>query len=198
MQLDGHLIVGSSMAFTGQVRDGIAHLDTAIAPVQVGPWASAGLARRQRSARRVPDDVGVRLVDARLPGSGRPAGGRGDRAVRPARSSVHLGVRPVPFGFLHLWRREPELVLDRAIRLPEIADEYDFRVWSAIASCLLGAAQTGLGQLEEGLARSREGMAAYQGIVAPPVFVPMLQFMDAGSRLRAGRPAEALALIAAR
>ena len=38
-------------------------------------------------------------------------------------------------------------------------------------------------------------MAAYQGIVAPPVFVPMLQFMDAGSRLRAGRPTEALALI---
>ncbi len=98
-------------------------------------------------------------------------------------------------GFLHLWRREPELVLDRAIRLQEIADEYDFRVWSAIASCLLGAAQTGLGQLEEGLARSREGMAAYHGIVAPPVFVPMLQFMDAGSRGRAGRPAEALPLI---
>src|SRR4029079_2738144 len=99
-------------------------------------------------------------------------------------------------GFLHLWRREPEIVLDRAIRLQEIAEEYDFQVWSAIASCLLGAAQTGLGRLDEGLARSREGMGAYQGVVATPVVLPMLQFMDAGSRGRAGRPAEALPLIA--
>jgi adenylate cyclase len=98
-------------------------------------------------------------------------------------------------GFLHHWRREPELVLDRAIRLLEVADEYDFRVWSAIGSCLLGTAQTSLGKADAGLAGIREGMAAYRGMVGPPVFVPMLAFMEAGARGQAGRPAEGLPLI---
>jgi predicted ATPase len=195
MQLDGHLVVGASMAFTGQVRVGNEHLETAIRLFK----SDAG----RQLGSRVGNDPRVACLTTSafaLWTLGFP-----DKAVQRADAAIELSDRlGQPYtsayarfhsGFLHLWRREPELVLDRAIRLQEVADEYDFRVWSAIASCLLGAAQTGLGQLEDGLARSRAGMAAYQGIVAPPVFVPMLQFMDAGSRLRAGRAGEALALI---
>ena len=142
---------------------GSTHLDTAIALFKADPGRAAGVTRRQRSARRVPHDVGVLPVDARASRIGRSQ--RADAAIALSDQLGHpytSAYARFHSGFLHLWRREPELVLDRAIRLREIADEYDFRVWSAIASCLLGAAQTGLGQLEEGLARSREGMAAYQ------------------------------------
>jgi hypothetical protein len=38
-------------------------------------------------------------------------------------------------------------------------------------------------------------MAAYQGMVTPPVFWPMLQFVDAGTSRLAGRPAQGLAPI---
>jgi predicted ATPase len=195
MQIDGHLVVGASMTFTGQVRDGCEHLETAIGLFKSDPGRP--LASRVGNDPRVAclttsafalwtlgfPDKAVQRVDAAIELS--------DRLGHPYTSAYAR----FHSGFLHLWRREPELVLDRAIRLQEIADEYDFRIWSAIASCLLGAAQTGLGQLEEGLARSREGMAAYEGIIAPPVFVPMLLFMDAGSRLRAGGASEALAII---
>ena len=39
-------------------------------------------------------------------------------------------------------------------------------------------------------------MTGYQGMVAPPVFWPMLLVVDAGSRGEAGRPAEGLPLVA--
>jgi predicted ATPase/class 3 adenylate cyclase len=195
MRITGHLILGSTMSFTGQVRDGLAHLDTAIGLFKTNPTLEQG--------SRVGNEPRVSCLTTSafdLWMLGFP-----DRAVERADAAIALSDRlGNPYtsayarfhsGFLHLWRREPDLVLDRAIRMLAIADEYDFRVWSAIGSCLLGAAQTGLGLLDEGLARSRQGMAAYQGIVAPPVFVPMLQFMDAGSRSRAGRPAEALPLV---
>ncbi len=84
---------------------------------------------------------------------------------------------------------------ERALQLLELADEYDFRIWSAIGSCLLGAALTGLGQAASGLASVREGMSAYQGLVAPPVFWPMLLFVQAGASGRAGVAAEGLAPI---
>ena len=39
-------------------------------------------------------------------------------------------------------------------------------------------------------------MTGYQGMVAPPVFWPMLLVVDAGSRGEAGRPVEGLPLVA--
>ncbi len=78
------------------------------------------------------------------------------------------------------------------MRLREIADEYEFRIWSAVGSCLLGAAQTNLGQVETGLDEIRQGMSAYQGMVSPPVFWPMLLFVEASARGRAGTPADAM------
>src|SRR3954453_23444068 len=196
MEVDGHLIVGATSAFTGQMRSALAHLDTSIRLFTEDTDRSAG--------SRIGNDPRVACLTTSafcLWTLGLP-----DQAVERADAAIALSDQlDHPYtsayarfhsGFLHLWRREIELVLERAIRLRQVADEFDFHVWSAIASCLLGAAQTGLGQVEEGLARSREGMAAYHGIIAPPVFVPIVHFMDAGSRGRAGRPAEALPIVA--
>ncbi|HEY6058348.1 MAG TPA: hypothetical protein VIV06_09960, partial [Candidatus Limnocylindrales bacterium] len=93
---------------------------------------------------------------------------------------------------LRHWRREPGMVRDLAAGLLEIADEHDFRIWTAAGGCLLGAAQVSLGQVEEGLAGIRKGTDMYQGLRSPPVFWPMLLFIDAGAHLQAGRPASAL------
>jgi hypothetical protein len=66
-------------------------------------------------------------------------------------------------GYLHLWRREPELVRDRAERLLRLVDEHDFPIWRALGTCLLGAAATAMGQGEEGLAKLRQGSTCTRG-----------------------------------
>jgi hypothetical protein len=84
---------------------------------------------------------------------------------------------------------------DRAVGLLDVADEHDLQIWRALGTCLLGAAKTGLGRSEEGLAEISDGIALYQGLRTPPVFWPLLLFVRAGACARSGRPAEGLGLI---
>jgi len=195
MLIDGHLIVGSSLAFMGDLPAGLEALDAGIALFGTTPARVGGsrLGNDPRVACLTTSGFILWLL------------GFPDRAVERMDAAIDLGRRlDHPYttayslhhsGLLHLWRREPELVRDRAIRLLEIADEYDFRIWSAVGACLLGVAQTALGRPEEGLAGIRMGMADYQGIVTPPVFWPMLLFIDAAASGIAGRPADGLAPI---
>ena len=60
-------------------------------------------------------------------------------------------------GLLHLWRREVELVQERAQAVLDIAEEHEFQIWTAVATCLHGAALAGMGRAEEGLAQVRNG-----------------------------------------
>jgi len=71
---------------------------------------------------------------------------RASRAVALATDLGHpftLAYALFHSGFLHLWRREPEAVLDRAVRVPRMADEHDLQIWRALGTCLLGAANAG-------------------------------------------------------
>jgi hypothetical protein len=77
----------------------------------------------------------------------------------------------------------------------DVADEHDLQIWGALGTFLLGAAKTGLGHIEEGMAQIREGIAMYQGLRTPPVFWPLLLFVRAGACGRSGRPAEGLAFV---
>src|SRR5213075_704732 len=120
--------------FTGALRDGLAHLDTAIGLFKASPGGAqhSGLGNDPRVACLTTSAFTLWTL------------GFPDRAVERADAAIELSDQlGHPYtsayarfhsGFLHLWRREPELVLDRAIRLQEIAAEYDFQVWSAIAS----------------------------------------------------------------
>ena len=128
-----------------------------------------------------------------------------DRAVERVNAAMALAAElDHPFtsafarfhsGLIHLWRREPDVALDRAQSLLEISDEYDFRIWTAAGGSLLGAAQVGLDRFDEGLANIRRGMDLYQGMRSPPVFWSMLLFVSAGASHHAGRPAEGIASI---
>jgi hypothetical protein len=77
----------------------------------------------------------------------------------------------------------------------DVADEHDLQIWRALGTFLLGAAKTGLGRADEGLAEIRDGIALYEGLRTPPVFWPLLLFVRAGACARSGRPAEGLGLI---
>jgi len=128
-----------------------------------------------------------------------------DRAAERARRAVALATElGHPFtmayalfhsGFLHLWRREPETVRDLAERLLLVAGQHDLQLWKALGMFLLGAANTGIGDLQEGLDQIRHGLDLYRGLKTPPVFWPLLLYVHADACARSGRPADGLGMI---
>jgi predicted ATPase/class 3 adenylate cyclase len=195
MRVDGHLVLGSSLGLQHDLGGGLEHLDEAIALFE---------SQGYRSRRfRLGNNPGVACLTTSaliLWLLGFP-----DRALERANGAVTLATElEHPFtlayalfhtGFLHLWRREPEFVRDRAVGVLDVADEHDLEIWRALGTCLLGAAKTELGHSEEGLAEIREGLGLYQGLRTPPVFWPLLLYVRAGACARSERPAEGLGLI---
>jgi predicted ATPase/class 3 adenylate cyclase len=195
MRVDGHLVVGSSLALQHDLKGGLDHLDKAIALFEL-----EGHRSRRLSLGNIAGVASFTTSALTLWMLGFPdrALGRASRAVALATELEHpftLAYALFHSGFLHLWRREPELMRDRAVGLMDVADEHDLQIWSALGTFLLGAAKTGLGRVEEGLAEIREGIALYQGLRTPPVFWPLLLYVRAGACGRSGRPAEGLGLI---
>jgi predicted ATPase/class 3 adenylate cyclase len=195
LQIEGHLVLGSSLAFLGDVPTGLDHLERAMAlfdPLEHRPGrfrlgASPGVVAHTSSA----------LVLWVL--------GYPDRAVERATTAVELARQlGHPFtlaytlfhaGFLDLWRRDFELAHERASGALDVAEEHDYQIWKALGVVLQGAALAGVGRAEEGLARTEQGVALYQGLTTPPVFWPLLLSVRARAFALAGRPAEGLALI---
>jgi predicted ATPase/class 3 adenylate cyclase len=195
MRVDGHLVLGSSLALQHDLNGGLEHLDRAIALFE---------SQAQPSRRfRLGNNPGVACFTTSaltlwMLGFPDRALERANRAVALATELEHpftLAYALFHIGFLHLWRREPEPMRDRAVGVLDVADEHDLEIWRALGTCLLGAAKTGLGRSEEGLTEIREGFALYQGLRTPPVFWPLLLFVRAGACARSGRPAEGLGLI---
>jgi predicted ATPase/class 3 adenylate cyclase len=195
MRVDGHLVLGSSLALQGDLHGGLEHLDKAIDHFE---------SEAQRSRRfRLGNDPGVACFTTSaltlwILGFPDQALERANRAVAVAIDLEHpftLAYALFHTGFLHLWRREPDLVRDRAVGVLDVADEHDLPIWRALGTCLFGAAKTGLGRSEEGLREIRDGIAMYKGMRTPPVFWPLLLYVRAGACARSGSPAEGLGLI---
>jgi predicted ATPase/class 3 adenylate cyclase len=195
MLVDGHLLLGANLAFLNDLHAGLEHLDKAIGYFGSEPYRSHRF--------RLGNNPGVACFTTSgfiLWLLGYP-----DRAVQRASDAVALATElEHPFtlayalfhcGFLHLWRREAELVRDRAVGVLQVAEDHDFQIWRALGTCLLGAANTGLGQGTQGLAQVRQGIDLYQGLKTPPVFWPLLLFVQAGAHAQTGRAADGLALI---
>jgi tetratricopeptide (TPR) repeat protein len=195
MLVDGHLVLGYNLAFLNDLHGGLEHLDRGIVCFE---------SERQSSPRfRLGHNPGVACFTTSafvLWMLGFP-----DRALERADAAVALAVElEHPFtmayalfhsGFLHLWRREPELVRDRAVGVLDVVEDHDFQIWRAVGTCLLGAAKTAMGRHDEGLAQISQGMDLYQGLKTPPVFWPLLLYVQSGACARAGRAAEGLDLI---
>ena len=141
MLIDGHLLVGTTLMTFEGLREGLAHLDQAIAL-----FPSRAMVAR---TARVGNDPRVSCLTTSgftlwFLGYPDQAAERANRAVALAAELDH------PFtsayarfhaGLLRLWRQDAEMALDLAVGLLEIAEEHEFRIWIAAGGCLLGAAQ---------------------------------------------------------
>jgi hypothetical protein len=195
VRADGGLVIGANRIFLGDLAGGLQQLDAAIESFESMPRRIVGY--RPGSDPRV---ICLATSAFALWLLGRP-----DRAADRARQGIELsdGLGH-PFtsayarfhaGLLHLFRREPEVTLERALGVLEIADEHDTLIWRAVGGCLMGAAQAELGRADDGLARVRAGLELYRGIRTPPVFWPMLRFLEARACLRAGQVEQGLETI---
>ena len=195
MRVDGHLVLGSSLALQHDLHGGLDHLEQAIASFE-----SQGPGSRRFRLGNNPGIASFTTSALTLWMLGFPdrALEHATRAVTLARELEHpftLAYALFHAGFLHLWRREPEPMRDRAVEVLDVADEHDLPIWMALGTSLLGAAKTGLGRSEEGLAEIRDGIALYQGLTTPPVFWPLILYVRAGACARSGRAAEGIGLI---
>jgi predicted ATPase/class 3 adenylate cyclase len=195
MLVDGHLVLGATVGFTKNLRGGLEHLDQAITYFEV---------EKQRSRRfRAGNHAGVACFTTSafylwVLGFPDRARDRIENAVTVAEQLSHpysLAYALFHCGLLYLWRREYEQVRERADGVLAVVDDHDFPIWRALGTVLRGAATTGMGLHEEGVAEIRRGKALYEGLRTPPVFWPMLLFLQAGSCLQAGRVKDGLGLI---
>jgi predicted ATPase/class 3 adenylate cyclase len=195
LQVEGHVVLGSSLAFLGDLPTGLEHLERAIAlfdPVQQRPGRfrlgpSAGVVSYTTSA--------LLLWMLGYPDRAAERSAQGVALAQQLNHPFTLAYTLFHVGFLDLWRRDFELAYERATGVLDVAEEHDYQTWRALAHVFQGVAMTGLGRPEEGLARMEDGVARYQVLKTPPVFWPLLLSVRAGTFGRAGRPSEGLALI---
>lgn len=193
-QVAGQLVVGSSLAFLGDTQAGLGHMDRAIA-----------LFNPQRASSRFQFGSSPIVTAHTTSAIFLWLGGYPDQAAeRMAHGVEHAMQLNHPFsqayalfhaGFLNLWRRELELMYERATAALVIAQERGYQIWHALALVLQGTAMTGLGQPVEGHVRAEQGVALYQGMQTPPVFWPLLLYIRATASAQAGRLEDAQALI---
>ena len=128
-----------------------------------------------------------------------------DRALQRANDAIALANRlnhpssmayaQFHTGLLRLFRREADLAHGCAQAVLDIAEQHEFQIWSAVGTCLRGAALAGMGSADEGLALIRGAMSTQQRLKTPPVFWPLLLYLQAGICGVAARPGDGLQVI---
>jgi predicted ATPase/class 3 adenylate cyclase len=198
MQFEGHLRLGYVLAFTGNVHLGLEHLERAVADYDPDRYGTPRFHLGNHSGVVA---LNVSALLLWMVGFPERALERAYKALALARRLNHpysLAYALFHAGVLHLWRREAELAQERSQAVLDIAGEHEFLVWTAVATCLHGAALAGdrrEGQAEEGLAQVRRGIDSYQALNTPPVFWPMLMSMQAEVCGLAGKPEQGLAVL---
>jgi predicted ATPase len=192
LQAEGHVVLGSSVAFLGDVPNGVDRLDRAVAlfdPKQQG----ASRLRLGTSPGVVAHTTSALLLW--LQGYTVRAGARARSGIELANLLNHpftLAYARFHVGLFDLWRRDFAHAYERSSGALDVAEEHDYETCKALALALQGAAMTGLGRSSEGLARTDQGIALYQGLDTPPVFWPILHSIRAGAAGRSERAAEGL------
>jgi tetratricopeptide (TPR) repeat protein len=195
MRVEGHLVFGYSIAFSGNVKEGLKHLEKGITmynPEIPGSYSmrfgnNPGVISHTTSALCLwmcgfPDRA-IQLTDDAI--------ALADKINHPSSIAYAL----FHTGLLRLWRHEVEIVLEHAQTVLEIARKYDFQIWEAVASCLHGAALSGMAKVDDGILEVKRGIEMYAESNNPPIFWPMLLLLHAGSYIQAERPREGLDII---
>jgi predicted ATPase/class 3 adenylate cyclase len=138
MRVEGHLVLGYNLAFLSDLSLGLDHLEKGIANYNPD---------QHRSRRfRLGNDSGVACYTTSALALWML--GFSDRALQRADDAVALAMKlNHPFtmayalfhtGLFHLLRREMEIVQGRAKAVLDIAEEHEFQIWRAVATCLHG------------------------------------------------------------
>jgi predicted ATPase len=194
-RVEGHLVLGANLALLNQLQSGMEHLEKGIAAYDPDRH---GAGRFQLGNN--PGVVCFTTSALVLWMLGFP-----DRARDRANESIGLSGRlnhpssiayaQFHAGLIYLWRREDEPAHECAQAVLAIAEEHEFQIWRAVGSVLRGAALAGMGSTDEGLALIEQAMNNYQRLNTPPVFWPLLLYLQAGTCGRAGRPGDGLPLL---
>jgi tetratricopeptide (TPR) repeat protein len=195
IRADGHLFVGTGLAFLGRLEDGLPDLESGIRPFEQGPSRarSSGL----RNDPRVAILTALSLLH-RWQGRLDRSAQRSEQAVALALQLGHAsttGYALFHAGLLSLWRGQPETSRAFAVRAIDVADEHELPIWRAVGTVLLGASAIALGIGDEGMRWMAEGLERYQGLRTPPVFWPFLLQLRAGACARVGQHEEGLGII---
>jgi len=195
MKIEGNMVLGYNLAFLKDPQLGLDHLEKAVASYDLG---------RQRVGRlglgTYPGVVSLTVSALFLWMLGYP-----DRAHQRAADSIRLARKmnhPYSItyalfhnGLLNIWLKNYEIAQESAQALLELAEAHGFQIWSAVGSCLLGAALVGLGSTEKGLALIEKGRNTYRGLKTPPVFLPLLLHLCAGAYRAASKPEAGLHMV---
>jgi predicted ATPase/class 3 adenylate cyclase len=195
LEVEGHLLVGPPLAFMGDVRQGLEHLDRALELFDPE--------RDGRAAFRLGPNPGVaaNAVSALI----HWLAGHPDTAAERARDAIELANRlhhPYSQAYatfhvtlLRVWNGQPAEAREGAAEVLSIAEEHDYQIWKALGLVLRGVATAALGRPEEGLAETQRGAALYENLPTPPVFWAQIQGLRARASAMAGRTGEALELL---
>jgi len=193
MRIDARLAVGSQIVFSDPPA-GLAILEEAISLFHGVPAA------RPYSMRGPANDPRVSCLTTAAFGSWLI--GRLDKALGHTNQALALAAAlNHPFtsayaqfhvALIHTFRREFDIAHDRAAQARKIGLEHGFQIWNAVGGCLLGVAQTGIGQGDAGLANIETGLEMYRALRSPPVFWPILLLLASAACHRAGRHADGL------
>ena len=195
MKVEGLVVTGYNLAFGTDPQRGLELIDKGIA------LSSA----QRRPARGLGVGPNPTVVGLNVSALFLWAGGYPDRAYNRAAEAIALAQRlnhPYSLtyaqfhqGLLNMWLRNYEIAQKSAQAVVELAEVYGFQIWSAIGSCLRGAALVNTGGIAEGLALTEQGLKAYRGLKTPPVFWPLLLHLCAGAYGAASRPEDGLPLL---
>lgn len=195
MLIDGHMILGYNLAFIEDPRVGLDHLEKAMALYDpVNP-------RVRRLGFGTNPGVTILTVSSLFlwmmgyPDQARGRAGEGIALAEKLNHPYSIAYAHFHNGLLHLWLRNPEVAQERGQSVLNLSEEHGFQIWSAVGTCLRGAALVAMGSVEMGLALIENGLEVYQGLKTPPVFWPLLLYLCAGAYRAASRPQEGLALM---
>jgi predicted ATPase len=195
VRVEAHSVLGANLALADRLQSGMEHLEKGVAAYDP----------EHPSARRfqLGNNPGVVCFTTSalvlwMRGYPDRARGRAEDAIALSRRLNHpssMAYAQFHAGLIDLWMQEHELAHGRAQAVLDIATEYEFPIWRVVGSCLRGAALAGMGSADEGLPLIEQATATYQRLNTPPVFWPLLLFLQAGACGSAGRPGDGLTLL---
>jgi tetratricopeptide (TPR) repeat protein len=194
MRIEAHLVLAENI-MGNDVQTGLDHLEKVIAVI--GPDGSH-MQRLGISSNSGVVALNVSAILLWMSGFPDQASKRSTQAVALAQKLDHPFSKSYAlfhYSILNLWMGNLQAVQSGTRTLIDLATEYDFQIWSAVASMLSGAAMVFKGQIDAGIALIEPAMTVYRGLKTPPVFLPLLFSIQAGAYNLAGRPADGLHLI---